>query len=173
MNIHRLKKSLYTALFPIQFDRKKVKQLNQFISKNDSDTDTWEIGGLLSEFIDIIKDFNKDDVQCFLKTMRSWDSYHLVMIADKLLDSEVKLRVNYDLGMIYFKIFLSYEKFDSYYLLDNLELIFSMYDSKLDIETLIGIASKIKLLYQNNHISKQQYESNMLFINNLNNDLYN
>jgi hypothetical protein len=171
MNIHRLKKSLYIALFPLRFDSEKVKKLNQFISKNDSDTDTWKIGGLLSEFVDIIKDFTKDDIQCFFKTIKSWDSYHLVMIADKLLDGDVKSRVKYDLGMIYFKIFLSYEKFDSYYLLDNLELIFSMYNSKLDIETLISIASKIKLLYQNNLISKQQYESNMLFINNLNNDL--
>lgn len=175
MNIKSLKKHFYKTLFPPRFDSKKVEELHQFISENDSITDYWEVGGLLSEFINIIKHFNEEDIQCFFKTIDSWDSYHLVMIADKLMESHVKTSVNYDLGKIYFKIFLSYEKFDSYYLLDNLEMIFTMYQSKLDIETQISIASKIKFLYQHKQINKQQFESNLLFINNLNNenDVYN
>lgn len=168
MNIKSLKKQFYRTLFPPRFDNEKVKALYKFISENDSTTDFWEMGGLLSQFIDIIKDFNEEDIQYFFKTIDLWDGYHLVIIADKLMENMVKTNVNYDLGKIYFMIFLSYEKLDSYYLLDNLELIFKMYHSKLDIETLISIASKIKFLYQNKQITRQQFDHNLSFINNLN-----
>lgn len=171
MNIKSLKKQFYRTLFPPRFDNEKVKMLHEFISENDSTTDFWEMGGLLSQFINIIKDFHEEDIQYFFKTIQLWDGYHLVMIADKLMENTVKTNVNYDLGKIYFKIFLSYEKLDSYYLLDNLELIFKMYHSKLDIETLISIASKIKFLYQNKQITRQQFDHNLSFINNVNNDL--
>ncbi|MBT2623422.1 MULTISPECIES: hypothetical protein [Chryseobacterium] len=171
MNIKSLKKQFYQVLFPPRFDNKNVKKLYQFISENDSTTDFWEMGGLLSQFIDIIKDFDELDIQYFFKTIHLWDGYHLVMIADKLMENTVRTNVNYDLGKIYFKIFLSYEKLDSYYLLDNLELIFKMYHSKLDMETLISIASKIKFLYMNKQITRQQFDHNLSFINNVNNDL--
>lgn len=168
MSIKSLRKQFYRRLFPPRFDNEKVKSLHKFISENDSTTDFWEMGGLLSQFIDLIKDFNEEDIQYFFKTIDLWDGYHLVMIADKLMENMVKTNVNYDLGKIYFKIFLSYEKLDSYYLLDNLELIFKMYHSRLDIETLISIASKIKFLYQNKQITRQQFDHNLSFINNLN-----
>ena len=168
MNIKSLKKQFYRTLFPPRFENEKVKNLYEFISKNDSTTDFWEMGGLLSQFINIIKHFDEQAIQYFFKTIHLWDGYHLVIIADKLMENMVKENVNYDLGKIYFKIFLSYEKLDSYYLLDNLELIFKMYHSKLDIETLISIASKIKFLYQHKQITRQQFDHNLSFINNLN-----
>ncbi|ASK32565.1 hypothetical protein CEY12_21845 [Chryseobacterium sp. T16E-39] len=171
MNIKSLKKQFYRTLFPPRFENEKVKKLYEFISENDSTTDFWEMGGLLSQFIRIIEDFNEDDIQYFFQTIHLWDGYHLVIIADKLMEKKVKENVNYDLGKIYFKIFLSYEKLDSYYLLDNLELIFKMYHSKLDMETLISIASKIKFLYQNKQITRQQFDQNMSYINNLNHGL--
>ena len=34
---------------------------------NDSNTEHWEVGGLLSDFICIIKDFEETDIQYFLK----------------------------------------------------------------------------------------------------------
>ncbi|MBK1895830.1 hypothetical protein [Chryseobacterium paridis] len=171
MDIKTLRKQFYKTLFPPRFDNARVKRLYKFISENDSTTDFWEMGGLLSKFIDIIKDFNEDDIQYFFTTIHLWDGYHLVIIADKLMENTVRANVNYDLGKIYFKIFLSYEKLDSYYLLDNLELIFKMYHSKLDIETWISIASKIKFLYQNKQITRQQFDQSLSFINNLNHDL--
>ncbi|WP_172277616.1 hypothetical protein [Chryseobacterium sp. LAM-KRS1] len=171
MNIQSLKKQFYKTLFPPRFENERVKKLHDFICENDSTTDFWEMGGLLSIFINIIKDFNEDDIEYFFETIHLWDGYHLVIIADKLMENTVKANVNYDLGKIYFKIFLSYEKLDSYYLLDNLELIFKMYRSKLDIETLISISSKIKYLYQNKQITRQQFDHNLSYLNTLNHDV--
>lgn len=171
LNLESIRKSVRSALFSQKFENEKLENLHKLVSENDSNIEYWYLGGLLSDFIDIIKNFNQNDVEYFFKTIHYWDSYHLVVIADKLLDSNVKASVKYDFGIVYCKIFCMYEKFDSYFLIDNLEIAVKMYDSKLDLTILIDLTTKIQLLFQNEHINKQQFDYNLSFINTLQNEL--
>lgn len=171
LSLEEIGKSVHRVLFSQKFENEKVEKLYDFVSQNDSNTEYWHIGGLLSDFIEIIKNFNREDVEYFFETMHFWDSYHLVVIADKLLDSNVKASVKYDFGTVYCKIFYLYEKFDSYFLIDNLEIAVKMYDSKLDLNTLIDLTAKLHILFQNKQISKQQFDYNLSFINTLQNEL--
>ncbi|GAA4162355.1 hypothetical protein GCM10022217_29620 [Chryseobacterium ginsenosidimutans] len=171
LNLESIGKSVRRAFFPTKFENEKVKNLYQLVSENDSNTEYWYLGSLLSDFINIIKNFNQNDVEYFFKTIHFWDSYHLVVIADKLLDSNVKANVKYDFGIVYCKIFCLYEKFDSYFLIDNLEIAVTMYDSKLDLNILIDLTTKVQLLFQNEQINKQQFDYNLSFINKLQNEL--
>lgn len=171
MNFGSLGKSVHQAFFPIKFKNEKIENLHTFISQNDSNTESWYIGGLLSDFIDIIKNFNREDIQYFFETIHLWDSYHLVVIADKLLDNNVKAIVKYDFGIVYCKIFCLYEKLDSYFLIDNLEIAVNRYQSKPNLTMLIDLTAKIQLLFQNKQITKQQLEYNISFINTLQNEL--
>jgi hypothetical protein len=167
MNIHQLKKTFYKTLFPPKFENKKIQALYNFVSQNENKVEHWEIDGLLSQFINIIKNYNESDIQHFFNTINLWNSYYLVIISDKFLDPLVKANVTYDFGNIYAKIFLAYENLDSYFLIDNLEIAVTMYDSKLDKDTLVNVKHKIKLLYEKKLITRQQFDYNMTFINNL------
>mgnify|MGYP000851689155 CR=1 FL=1 len=171
LNLEEIGKSVHRVLFSQKFENEKVERLHDFVSENDSNTEYWHIGGLLSDFIEIIKNFHKEDVEYFFKTIHFWDSYHLVVIADKLLDSNVKASVKYDFGIVYCKIFCLYEKFDSYYLVDNIEIAITMYNSKLDLDILIDLTAKLHLLHHNKQISKQQFDYNLSLINTLQNEL--
>ncbi|MGH1516225.1 hypothetical protein [Chryseobacterium sp. JK1] len=167
MNIHLLKKTFYKTLFPPKFGNEKIQTLYHFVSQNDSNIGHWEIGGLLSDFISIIKDFTEADIQYFFERIRLWNSYYLVIISDKFLEPCVKANVKYDLGLIYTKIFLLYEDTDPYYLIDNLEIAIIMYSSKIDKATLIDLTHKIELMYYKKLITKQQYDHHLTFINSL------
>jgi hypothetical protein len=171
MNLKSIRRSVHQAFFPKRFENDKVENLHKFVFQNGNNTENWLIGGLLSDFIDIIKDFNRDDIQYFFKSFHLWDSYHLVIIADKLLDNNVKTNVQFDFGFVYCKIFCLYEKLDSYYLVDSLEIAVNMYNSKLSLNLLIDLTTKIHLLYQNKQINKQQFDYNLSFINKLQNEL--
>ncbi|REC79046.1 hypothetical protein DRF60_07035 [Chryseobacterium elymi] len=167
MNIHLLKKTFYKTLFPPKFGNEKIQALYHFVSQNDSDAENWTIDKQLREFIDIIKIFDGDDIQYFFERIGLWNSYYLVIISDKFLDSHVKTNVKYDLGKIYAKIFLLYEDSDPYFLIDNLEIAITMYDSKIDTATLIDLMSKIELLHHKKLITRQQRNYNIQFINRL------
>lgn len=171
MNIHLLRKTFYKTLFPPNFGNKKIQSLYNFVSQNDSDAEYWTIDGQLNEFIGIIKNFEASDIQYFFERISLWNSYYLVIISDKFLDSHVKANVNYDLGKIYAKIFLLYEEADPYFLIDNLEIAVTMYDSKIDVATLIDLISKIEMLQHKKLITKQQRNYNIQFINSLNDEL--
>jgi len=171
MSLKSIRRSVHQAFFPKNFENKKIENLHRFVSQNDSNTEHWLIGGLLSDFINIIKDFNPDDVQYFFKNFHLWDSYHLVIIADKLLDNDVKINVQFDFGFVYCKIFCLYERLDSYFLIDSLEIAVNMYDSKLNLNLLVDLTTKIHVLFQNKQISKQQFDYNLSFINKLQNEL--
>lgn len=171
MNLQSIRKSMHHAFFPVRFKNEKIEKLHDFISQNDRDAEYWQLNGLLGEFINIIKNFNQDDVRFFFNTINLWDSYHLVIIADKLLDPTVKASVKYDFGFVYCRIFCLYEKLDSYYLVDSLEIAVNMYDSKLNLSMLVDLATKINLLFQNKQITKQQLDYNLSFINKLQNEL--
>ncbi|MGG5210421.1 hypothetical protein ACQWU4_15965 [Chryseobacterium sp. MIQD13] len=173
MNIHLLKKTFYKTLFPPKFGNKKIQALYHFVSQNDSDTEYWTIDGQLQEFIAIIKDFDESDIQYFFERISMWNSYYLVIISDKFLDSHVKANIKYDLGKIYAKIFLLYEDSDPYFLIDNLEIAVTMYESKIDIATLIDLISKIELLHHKKLITRQQRNNNIQFINSLTDELSN
>ncbi|WP_126654245.1 hypothetical protein [Chryseobacterium aureum] len=168
MNIHLLKKTFYKTLFPPKFGNEKIQNLYHFVSQNDSNIEHWEVGGLLSEFIGIIKDFEESDIQYFFERITLWNSYYLVIISDKFLEPHVKSVIKYDLGKIYAKIFLLYEDSDPYFLIDNLEIAITMYQSKIDKATLIDVMHKIELLYYKKLITKQQYDYHITFINSLN-----
>nr|WP_315033536.1 hypothetical protein [uncultured Chryseobacterium sp.] len=168
MNFHLLKKTFYKTLFPPKFGNEKIQSLYHFISQNDNDIANWEMNGLLAEFILIIKNFDKDDIEFFFEKINLWNSYYLVIISDKFLHNEVKANIKYDIGKVYARIFLHYESLDPYYLVDNLEIAIAMYQSELDLETVIDLSNKIKLLYYKRLITKQQYDYNLTFINNLN-----
>ncbi|SHH48474.1 hypothetical protein SAMN05421866_2923 [Chryseobacterium oranimense] len=173
MNIHLLKKTFYKTLFPPRFGNKKIQDLYNFVSQNDSDAEYWTIDGQLQEFIEIIKNFDGADIQYFFERIGLWNSYYLVIISDKFLDSHVKANIRYDLGNIYAKIFLLYEDSDPYFLIDNLEIAVTMYDSKIDIATLIDLISKIELLHHKKLITRQQRNHNIQFINSLTDELSN
>jgi hypothetical protein len=171
LNLQSIGKSVRKAFFPSKFKNKKVENLHKLVSQNDSNIEYWYLGGLLSDFINIIKNFNQKDVEYFFKTIHLWNSYHLVVIADKLLESNVKASVKYDFGIVYCKIFCQYEKFDSYFLIDNLEIAVTMYNSKLDLNILLDLTTKVQLLFQNKQINKQQFDYHLSFINKLQNEL--
>jgi len=171
MNFRSLSRSVHQVFFPSKFTNKKIENLHTFISQNDSHSESWYIGGLLSDFIEIIKNFNKEDIRYFFQTIHLWDSYHLVIIADKLLDNNVKAIVKYDFGIVYCKIFCLYEKMDSYFLIDNLEIAVNKYESTLNWPLLIDLTTKIQSLYQNKQITKQQFVYNISFLNTLQNEL--
>lgn len=171
MNLQTIRKSVHQAFFPIKFENKNVEILQKFISENDNDTEHWQLDDLLGDFINIIKNFNWEDIQYFFKNINLWDSYHLVIIADKLLDNNVKASVKFDIGFVYCKIFCLYEKFDSYYLIDNLDIAVNMYNSKLDLNIIIDLTTKIHFLHQNKQITKQQLDYNISFINKIQNEL--
>ncbi|WP_155844930.1 hypothetical protein [Chryseobacterium daeguense] len=171
MNLQSLKKTVNSALFPLKFENRKIDDLHKFITQNDSNTEHWEIDGLLGDFISIIGKFEKEDIQYFFKNISRWESYHLVIIADKLLDNNVKSSVSFDFGFVYCKIFCLYEKLDSYFLVDNLEIAVNMYNSKLNLNMIVNLTAKINLLYQNKLINKQQFDYNISLINKLQNDL--
>lgn len=173
MNIHQLKKTFYKTLFPPKFGNKKIQSLYNFVSQNDSDTEYWTINGQLQEFIGIIKSFDESDIQYFFERISLWNSYYLVIISDKFLDIHVKTNVKYDLGKIYAKIFLLYEDSDPYFLIDNLEIAVTMYDSKIDVATLIDLISKIELLHHKKLITRQQRNYYIQFINSLTDELSN
>ena len=173
MNIHLLKKTFYKTLFPPKFGNKKIQALYNFVSQNDSDAENWTMDKQLQEFIDIIKIFNGDDIQYFFERIGLWNSYYLVIISDKFLDIHVKTNVKYDLGKIYAKIFLLYEDSDPYFLIDNLEIAVTMYDSKIDVATLIDLISKIELLHHKKLITRQQRNYYIQFINSLTDELSN
>ncbi len=173
MNIHLLKKTFYKTLFPPKFGNTKIQALYNFVSQNDSDAEYWTIDGQLQEFIEIIKIFDEADIQYFFERIALWNSYYLVIISDKFLDSHVKANIKYDLGKIYAKIFLLYEDSDPYFLIDNLEIAVTMYDSKIDMATLIDLASKIELLHHKKLITRQQRNHNIQFINSLTDELSN
>ncbi|SIQ44661.1 hypothetical protein SAMN05880574_11329 [Chryseobacterium sp. RU37D] len=170
-NLRFLRRTVNSALFPIKFENKKIENLHTFISQYDKSSEHWQIDGLLSDFIDLIKVFNKEDIQYFFKNIELWDSYHLVIIADKLLDNNVKSSVNFDFGFVYCKIFCLYEKLDSYFLVDNIEIAVKMYNSKLNLNLIVDLTAKIHLLFQNKQITKQQFDYNLSFINKLQNEL--
>jgi len=171
INIHLIRKNFYKRLFPPKFGNERVQTLYNFISQNDSNFEHWELGGLLTDFINIIKHYDEKDTQHFFDKINLWNSYYLVILSDKFLDNRVKSNVTYDFGNIYAKIFLLYENFDSYFLIDNLEIAITMYSSKLELTTLIDLIAKIDLLYRKKLITKQQFEYNLSFINNLQNEL--
>jgi len=159
-----IRKSVRKAFFKVKFDHENVDRLHTFISKNGREIKYASIDGLLMEFIKIIKKFTEKDVQYFFDTIHLWNSYHLVIIADKLLDTNVRAHVKYDFGILYCKIFCLYEKFDSYYLIDNLEIAVNMYHSKLDVLLLEELTGKIQFLFQNRQITGQQLQHSLLFI---------
>lgn len=171
LDLDEIGKTVHRILFSHKFKNRKIKQLHDFVSENDSNTEYWYPEGLLGDFIDIIKNFTQEEVEYFYATLHFWDSYHLVVIADKLLDPHVKANVKYDFGTVYCKIFCLYEKFDSYYLIDNLEIAVQMYNSKPNLALLVDLTAKPHLLFQNQQISRQQFDYNLLFINTLQNDL--
>jgi len=173
INIHLLKKTFYKTLFPPKFGNEKIQALYNFVSQNDSDAENWTMDKQLQEFIDIIKIFDGDDIQYFFERISLWNSYYLVIISDKFLDNHVKTNVKYDLGKIYAKIFLLYEDSDPYFLIDNLEIAVTMYDSKIDVATLIDLMSKIELLHHKKLITRQQRNYNIEFINSLTDELSN
>ncbi|SHK21415.1 hypothetical protein [Chryseobacterium polytrichastri] len=173
INIHLIRKNFYKRLFPPKFGNKRVQTLYNFISKNDNNFEHWELGGLLTDFINIIKIYDEKDTQDFFDKINLWNSYYLVIISDKFLDNRVKSNVTYDFGNIYAKIFLSYENFDSYFLIDNLEIAITMYNSKLELTTLIDLISKINLLHHKKLITKQQHNYNIAFINRLKDEVSN
>ncbi|WP_294304213.1 hypothetical protein [uncultured Chryseobacterium sp.] len=166
-----IERKIYRVLFPRKFKNEKIRLLHDFVSKNDGNTDYWYPEGLLGDFIGIIKDFSPEDIDYFFETISLWDSYHLVVIADKLLENYVKESMKYDFGIVYCRIFCRYEKFDSYYLIDNLEMAINRYDSKPDIMLLIDLTSKIHLLFNHEIIGKQQLDYNLLLIKKLQNEL--
>ncbi|REC46512.1 hypothetical protein DRF67_14665 [Chryseobacterium pennipullorum] len=168
MNIHLLKKTFYKTLFPPKFGNEKIQSLYHFISQNDGPVERWEADGLLAEFIRIIKGFEESDITYFFERISLWNSYYLVIISDKFLDSHVRASVSYDLGLIYAKVFLLYEDADPYYLIDNLEIAITMYHSKIDKATLIDLTHKIELLHYRKLITKQQYDYHLTFIKSLN-----
>ncbi|MDQ0780887.1 hypothetical protein [Chryseobacterium sp. W4I1] len=171
MNIHLLKKTFYKTLFPPKFGNKKIQSLYNFVSQNDNDAEYWTIDGQLQEFTEIIKTFEGIDIQYFFERIGLWNSYYLVIISDKFLDSHVRANVKYDLGKIYAKIFLLYEDSDPYFLIDNLEIAVTMYESKIDVATLIDLISKIELLHHKKLITRQQRNYNIQFINSLTDEL--
>lgn len=171
MSIQSIRRSVHHALFPLKFENKKIEALQHFIAQNESNTEYWYTGGLLNEFVNIIKNFDQNDIQDFFNNIHLWDSYHLVIIADKLLDNNVKSSVKCDLGQVYCRIFCKYEMFDPYYLIDNLEIAVTMYHSKLDINILVDLTAKLQLLFQSKQITRQQFEYNLSFINKLRNEL--
>ncbi|WP_131701458.1 hypothetical protein [Chryseobacterium sp. FH2] len=173
MNLQSIKKSVHKAFFPIKFKNQKVEELYNFISQNDSDIEYWKNTDLLDEFINIIKDFNQHDVRYFFRTIKWWNSYHLVIIADKLLDNNVKSSVKYDFGFVYCKIFCLYEKFDSYFLIDNLEIAVNMYNSGLDLNILADLTAKVNFLFQHKQITQQQFQHSLSFINHCTDELSN
>lgn len=173
MNIHQLKKTFYKTLFPPKFGNKKIQSLYNFVSQNDSDTEYWTIDAQLQEFIGIIKSFDQSDIQYFFERISLWNSYYLVIISDKFLDSHVKANIKYDLGKIYAKIFLLYEDSDPYFLIDNLEIAVTMYESKIDTATLIDLTSKIEFMHHKKLITRQQRNHNIHFINSLTDELSN
>ncbi|HCA08409.1 MULTISPECIES: hypothetical protein [unclassified Chryseobacterium] len=173
MNIHQLKKTFYKTLFPPKFGNKKIQSLYNFVSQNDSDTEYWTIDGQLQEFIGIIKSFDESDIQYFFERISLWNSYYLVIISDKFLDSHVRANIKYDLGKIYAKIFLLYEDSDPYFLIDNLEIAVTMYESKIDTATLIDLTSKIEFMHHKKLITRQQRNHNIHFINSLTDELSN
>lgn len=173
MNIHLLKKTFYKTLFPPKFGNKKIQSLYNFVSQNDSGTEYWTIDKQLQEFIGIIKSFDGDDIQYFFERIGLWNSYYLVIISDKFLDSHVKANIKYDLGKIYAKIFLLYEDSDPYFLIDNLEIAVTMYESKIDAATLVDIINKIEFMHHKKLITRQQRNHNIHFINRLTNELSN
>lgn len=173
MSLQSIRKSVHQAFFPVRFENEKIENLHEFISQNDSDIEYWSMEGLLLEFIRIIKNFNEKDIQYFFETIHLWDSYHLVIIADKLLDTNVRANVKYDFGILYCKIFCLYEKFDSYYLIDNLEIAVNMYNSKPDLPILVDLTGKINFLFQNKQITQQQFQHSLLFIEHCKDELSN
>lgn len=173
MTLKSIQKSVHKAFFPTKFSNEKIEKLYHFISQNDNDIEYWENTNLLVEFINIIKNFNQDDVKYFFSTINLWDSYHLVIIADKLLDNNVKASVKYDFGFVYCKIFCTYEKFDSYFLIDNLEIAVNMYNSKLNLNILVDLTTKVNLLFQNKQITKQQFQHSLSFITRCTDELSN
>lgn len=173
MNIHQLKKTFYKTLFPPKFGNKKIQSLYTFVSHNDRDTEYWSMDGQLQEFIGIIKSFDESDIQYFFERISLWNSYYLVIISDKFLDSHVKANVKYDLGKIYAKIFLLYEDSDPYFLIDNLEIAVTMYESNIDTATLIDLISKIEFMHHKKLITRQQRNYNIQFISSLTDELSN
>lgn len=165
MNIHQLKKTFYKTLFPPNFGNEKIQTLYNFVSRNDRDVEYWTTDGPLLEFINIIKSFDESDIQYFFERIGLWNSYYLVIISDKFLNSHVKASVKYDLGKIYAKVFLLYEDSDPYFLIDNLEIAVTMYESEIDMATWIDLANKIEMLYHKKLIPAQQYQYNQDFIN--------
>ncbi len=171
LNIESIRQSVRRKFFKPVFDNDKIEKLHHLVSGNDSNTDYWYIGGLLSDFINVIKTFQPEDIRYFFDTIHKWDSYHLVVIADKLLDSDVKANVKYDFGMVYGKIFCLYEKFDPYFLIDNLEIAFTMYNTRPDMDILTDLKAKMHLLFRYKQINRQQFEYNLSLINQLRNEL--
>lgn len=171
ININLIRKNFYKRLFPPKFENERVQALYNFVSKNDNNFEHWELDGLLTDFINIIKIYDEKDTQHFFDTINLWNSYYLVIISDKFLDNRVKSNVTYDFGNIYAKIFLLYENFDSYFLIDSLEIAITMYNSKLDMITLIDLIGKINLLHHKKLITKQQYNYNIEFINRLKDEI--
>ncbi|WP_292009775.1 hypothetical protein [Chryseobacterium sp.] len=172
MKIKSLKNSFYNTLIlhHPSFNNENVERLYNFIVDKNNNIRDWN-EEYLSEFTRILKNFKPDDIQYFFENINQWDSYYLVIIADKILNSNVKAQINYDLGRLYCKIFCSYEKFDSYYLIDNLEFAISMYHSKLNLSALTDLNNKIELLYQNDSIKSQQYQSSLDLLKKLQNEL--
>lgn len=166
-----IERKVYRVLFPRKFKNEKIQLLHDFVSKNDVNIEYWYPEGLLGNFIGIIKDFTPEDISYFFETINLWDSYHMVVIADKLLDNHVKESVKYDFGTVYCRIFCQYEKFDSYYLIDNLEIAINTYNSKPDIILLIDLTAKVQLLYNHQRIGKQQFDYTLLLIKKLQNEL--
>ncbi|MCW3161070.1 hypothetical protein [Chryseobacterium oryctis] len=171
LSLKSISKSVNNTFFPLKFENEKIEKLHQFVSKNDGDAEHWELSNILGEFINILKDFNQDDFRYFFKTVKFWNSYHLVIIADKFLDNNVKASIQHDLGAAYCKIFCVYEKFDPYFLIDSLEIAVEMYNSKLDLNILVDLTIKLQMLFKNKQITKQQFEHNIQFINKLQNEL--
>lgn len=171
INLHVIRKNFYKRLFPPKFGNERIQALYNFISKNDSNIDHWELDGLLTDFINIIKIYDEKDTKHFFDTINLWNSYYLVIISDKFLDNRVKSNVTYDFGTIYTKIFLSYENLDSYFLIDNLEIAITMYNSKLELSTVNDLITKIDLLHDKKLITKQQYNYNIAFINRLKDEI--
>ena len=97
MNLQAIQQSVHRAFFPVKFKNEKIKNLHDFIAQNDQDAEHWQLDDLLGDFINIIKNFNWEDIQYFFKNIKLWNSYHLVIIADKLLDNNVKASVKLSL----------------------------------------------------------------------------
>lgn len=167
MNMKFLKFILKKIFFPPRFENEKVENLYNFILQNNCDIEYWDYSNLSSDFLKLIQAFDTNDFNYFFQTIHLWKNDDLAVIAEKILGDTIKSNINYDMGNVYANIFLFYENLDSYCLIDDLINIITIYNSKLELATLINLTNKIKLLFNNNLISKEQFEYNLSFINNL------